>query len=338
MLDTVIQAERQVDVLNLSGGEPLLHPSLLDLVDEALSRQEIVRVSLSTNGLQFLEEPRMLAELQSRNVVVSLQLDGFDERIYEVLRGRKLLRQKEELLHLLREGGATTSLTMTAAAGVNDDQFPAMLAALFGSDHIVSLMIQPIAFAGRGAAMSDRIGRLSIPDVIRLMDEARHPSVTMADFVPLPCSHPLCFSLAFYLMLDDGRAISVNRLTDAATLMDSLSNRVIFGLDSAESEKLKEMIYKLWSGPAGAAPDSQAVLSALRSILKQMSSASSCGRFDPRKAFTVAERRVKSIFIHAFQDAETFDLARVRRCCQAYPQPDGQLIPACVHNCLRRSR
>ena len=51
---------------------------------------------------------------------------------------------------------------------------------------------------------------------------------------------------------------------------------------------------------------------------------------------TVAERRIKSIFIHAFQDVETFDLSRVRRCCQAYPQPDGRLIPICVHNVLRR--
>ena len=46
----------------------------------------------------------------------------------------------------------------------------------------------------------------------------------------------------------------------------------------------------------------------------------------------------KSIFIHAFQDAETFDLARARRCCNAYPQPDGSLMPACVYNVLRRNR
>ncbi len=50
----------------------------------------------------------------------------------------------------------------------------------------------------------------------------------------------------------------------------------------------------------------------------------------------LTERRVKSIFIHAFQDADTFDLARVRRCCNAYPQADGKFIPACMHNVLRR--
>jgi uncharacterized radical SAM superfamily Fe-S cluster-containing enzyme len=82
----------------------------------------------------------------------------------------------------------------------------------------------------------------------------------------------------------------------------------------------------------GAAPDSKSVLKTLREILKGMSEVSQCGGFDAQKAFTTTERRVKSIFIHAFQDAGTFDLDRVRRCCQAYPQTDGRLIPACVRN------
>jgi uncharacterized radical SAM superfamily Fe-S cluster-containing enzyme len=65
-----------------------------------------------------------------------------------------------------------------------------------------------------------------------------------------------------------------------------------------------------------------------------MSQPPSCGCFDARTMFTTTERRIKSIFIHAFQDAGTFDLDRARRCCQAYPQPDGRLLPACVRNVL----
>ena len=115
-------------------------------------------------------------------------------------------------------------------------------------------------------------------------------------------------------------------------MMDCLANRTIFGLDEEEHDNLKDMIYELWSGPAGSAPDTEAVVATLRKILDELS----CCGFDPRRAFTIAERRIKSIFIHAFQDADTFDLARARRCCNVYPQPDGKLIPACVHNVLRR--
>ncbi len=336
LLDKTIEAERQLDVINLSGGEPLLHPQLLEMIDEALSRKEIIRVSLSTNGLRFLDEPRLLQELHKRHIVISLQFDGFEENIYKDLRGRPILREKLEILDMLKDCGITTSLTMTAAGGVNDDQFPKMLDYLFGHDHVVSLMVQPVAFVGRGANLSGKLGRLTIPDIVRLLDGAGYPAVKTEDFLPLPCSHPLCFSLAFFLMLDGGGVVSISRLTDASTLMDSLSNRVIYGLDSGEHEKLKKMIYDLWSGPLGAVPDSQAILSTLRNILREMSNPSTYCSFDARWAFTLAERKVKSIFIHSFQDGDTFDMARIRRCCQAYPQPDGKLIPACVHNVLRR--
>ncbi len=334
ILDALLRAERQVDVLNLSGGEPLLHPELLVFIDEVMSRPEIVRVSISTNGLTFLTEPDLIKALQDRNVVISLQLDGFDEKPYEILRGKSLLQQKLGILDMLEKAGASTSLTMTVAGGVNDDQFPQMLEYLFAHEHVVSMMIQPVAFTGRGAALSGRVRRLTIPDITRALGRAGHPAVSEDDFLPLPCSHPLCFSLAFYLMLDSGGAIAINSLVDAGTAMDSMANRVVFGLDSEENERLKELIYELWSGPSGTTPDSEAVMKTLRGVLKEIS----CARFDPRKAFTIMERRAKSIFIHAFQDADTFDLARIRRCCQAYPQADGRLMPACAYNVLRRNR
>lgn len=335
ILDTIIAAEHQIDVLNFSGGEPLLHPQLIALVDEALARKEIVRISISTNGLALLARPELLEGLRQRNIVISLQFDGFDDAAYQLLRGRPLLREKMELLDLLGDAGLTTTLTMTLAGDVNERQLPAMLETLFTRDHVVSLMLQPLAFTGRAVGMTDAARRLTIPDVVTLLGEAGHPSVKCGDFLPLPCSHPLCFSLAFYLMLKDGRAVSISQLTDAATMMDAVANKVFFGLDESEHEQLKQFIYQLWSGPVGAVPEGPAVLATLRGLLREISCGSACG-FDSRRSFTRMERKIKSIFIHAFQDVDTFDLARVRRCCQAYPQPDGSLVPACVQNVLRR--
>lgn len=334
MLDGLLLAEKQVDVLNLSGGEPLLHPDIIALVDEAVSRKEIVRVSISTNGLPLLAAANLLDQLKQRNVVISLQFDGFDEKAYEVFRGRKMLREKQALLKRLRDADITTSLTMTVAHNVNENQFPRVLEYFFNAGNIVSLMIQPIAFTGRGGALEGKAGRISIPEIIHLLGQAGHPAVKERDFVPLPCSHPLCFSLAFYLMLENEGTVSLNSLVKASTMLDSLSNRVFFGLDAEEHVKIKDMIYDLWSGPVGAVPDSESVLKTLRAILKEMSEPSQGGCFDARKAFTTNERRVKSIFIHAFQDSGTFDLDRVRRCCQAYPHKDGRLVPACVRNVL----
>jgi hypothetical protein len=140
--------------------------------------------------------------------------------------------------------------------------------------------------------------------------------------------------LAFYLMVEGGTPVSVNRLADRATVLESVANRVFFGLEPAEHDRLKELIYDVWCKPPDSLNDRQAILRTLRQALDELSGLDSSPPccFDPRRAFQAAERRVKSIFVHAFQDEETFDLARVRRCCSAYPQPDGRLVPGCVHN------
>lgn len=340
MLDSLLAAEPQVDVLNLSGGEPLLHPQFFELADAALARPEIVRVSVSTNGLPLLRHPELLEGLKRRGIVVSLQFDGFSDAAYRTLRGRPLLAEKEQVLALLKEHDLTTSLTMTVAGGVNDDQLPAVLERFFAEPHVVSLMLQPAAFTGRGAGLEGAVSRLTIPEVVARLAASGVRGVRTADFIPLPCSHPLCFSLAFYLALDDGGQVSLTRLVDAATMLDAVANKVVFGLDASEHEQLRTLIYELWSGPAGAVPESDAVLRTLKGILRELNapSGTSCGCFDPRRAFRLAERRVKSVFIHAFMDAGTFDLARLRRCCQAYPQPDGRLLPACSRNVLRPGR
>jgi uncharacterized radical SAM superfamily Fe-S cluster-containing enzyme len=336
ILARLLETEAQIDVLNLSGGEPLLHPEVLTLVDEALAHPEIVRVSLSTNGLALLARPQLVAELRRRNVVVSLQFDGWDDRIYEALRGRGLSSEKREILACLESHDVTTSLTMTLAGGVNDHAVAEVIEEWRRRENVVSLMIQPVAFVGRAARFRDTWGRLSIPDVVRLVGRAGVPSIREEDFLPLPCSHPLCFSLSFYLVLEDGRLMSVSRLADAGTVLDCLSNRVVFGLDEGEHALLKRWIYELWSGPVGAVPEGTGVLRTLKGLLKAIapSTGEGCCGFDARRVFEGAERAVKSIFIHAFQDPDTFDLARVRRCCQAYPQPDGRLLPACVRNVM----
>lgn len=334
ILNGLIRAEKQIDVINLSGGEPLLHPRLLDLVDLALAHLEIIRVSISTNGLRLLEDPALAGELKKRNVVIALQFDGYDDRTYEILRGRKLLKQKRAILDLLVSAGMSVSLTYTAAGGINTDpsDFSAVLELLFAYPAIISLMIQPLSFAGRGEQLKTHAERISIPDIIRSLDKAGNGRVRASDFAPLPCSHPLCFSLAYYLMVDGKESLSLNQLVEPSQLMDMLANKTIFGLDDREREQMKDVIYQLWSGPAGTAPCACTVMKTLRSILDQMNAAG----FQPRQAFMLGQRHVKSVFIHAFQDAGCFDLSRVRRCCQGYPQPDGKIIPACVHNVLGR--
>lgn len=62
-------------------------------------------------------------------------------------------------------------------------------------------------------------------------------------------------------------------LVEASQWLDALANRTVFGLDADEHQRLKDMIYEVWSGPVGVAPDGEAVLRTLRSILDEMGGA-----------------------------------------------------------------
>ena len=335
ILDGLVRAERQIDVLNLSGGEPLVHPELEAFLDEALARPEIVRVSISTNGLRLLDRPDLLArnpptECRRFASVRRIRRSRLPDPPRPEARGAEAGDPRA-----IGRRRLSTSLTVTAAGGVNEDQFPEILEYFFAQQHVLSLMVQPAAFAGRGRELAGRTARLTMPDVVELLARAGQPRVTAADFSPIPCAHPLCMKLAYYLLLPEGRTASMRQLVDASRLLDCLANRTIFGLDPQDHRSLQDLVYDLWSGPAGSVPEGEAVMKTLRGILDSL--VAGCGCFDPRRVFLATERRLKSIFIHAFQDCDTFDLARVRRCCHAYPQPDGTLVSVCVRNVLRQN-
>jgi len=333
VLDGLIRSEGQIDVLNLSGGEPTLNPDFRQIVGECAARKEILRVSVSTNGSVLVRDPDLLRFLGAHRVIVSLQFDGVQDDIYLMLRGRPALEEKLRLIASCTELGVLMSLTATVAGGVNDHAIRAVADLLFQHDHILSAMFQPAAYAGNAARLGRPQHAVTIPDVISALDGAGHKTVCPQDFSPLPCSHPACFSLAFYLKIEDNRYAPIKQMVNAERYMDLIQNRAIFGTDSESFELITDAVYDLWSGPAALSPDSEKALQAVRRLI---ASTTAGGGYSPQRAVNVAEGSVKSIFIHQFMDPDTFDLSRARKCCQVYPQPDGRMIPVCINNCLKR--
>ncbi len=332
MLDGLVRSEGQIDVLNLSGGEPTLNPHFRDIIEECVGRKEILRVSVSTNGTVLERDAGLLRFLADRRVIVSLQIDGQHDDIHRALRGRPMAEEKRRLIEQCATMDAAMSLTATVVAGVNDTRLAEIADLLFEHDHILSVMFQPAAYAGHAAALGRPGDATTIPEVITALKGAGGGTVSPEDFSPLPCSHPACFSLAFYLRLEARCFTPIKQMVNAGRYLDLIQNRAIFGTDADSFARISDAVYELWSGPAALSPDSQKALQAIRRLL--MDTTSGAG-YAPRKALAVAERSVKSIFIHQFMDPETFDLSRARKCCQVYPQPDGWMVPVCVRNCLK---
>ena len=55
IIDNLIRTEGCVDVINISGGEPTLHPQFKELIEIALEKG-ITQISVSTNGLTLLKD------------------------------------------------------------------------------------------------------------------------------------------------------------------------------------------------------------------------------------------------------------------------------------------
>jgi hypothetical protein len=95
MLDRFVAAEGNPEVIQFSGGEPTIHPHIVEFVAMARERG-IGRVMLNTNGIRLAKDQRFVAELAALKPDVYLQFDGFELQTHLAIRGRDLRELKRE--------------------------------------------------------------------------------------------------------------------------------------------------------------------------------------------------------------------------------------------------
>lgn len=336
-IDGLVAKEGYLDTVNLSGGEPTVHPQFLDYLDLA-KRPEISRVSISTNGLRIATDYAFCQELARRKVYVNLQLDAMRNPELRVLRGGGDHEAvKRRALDNLEKAGVRTTIVSTVAKGVNDGQIGDCVRMLYERDFILSLMFQPAAYTGYGGAHfgpHDPLNVITIPDVVRGMEEQTGGLLRKQDFLPLPCSHPSCFGLTYLLKTDDG-FVPFPRFIELGKYLEIISNRGTIRPDEGFESTLKETIDQLWTSNA-AIPDSAKILGTLKKALRLMYPEDRVLELEER--LHLGEGLVKTIFIHAFMDEHTFEVDRIKKCCTHYAMPDGRLMPGCAYNMFYRHK
>ncbi|MCE7921402.1 MAG: radical SAM protein, partial [Chloroflexi bacterium CFX1] len=122
MIDTYIAAEGNPEVLQFSGGEPSLHPRIIEFIELA-NRKGIKYVMLNTNGIRIARDDKFLDALAQTKAHVYLQFDGFDERTNELLRGKAdLLKIKLKALDRLAEKDMRVVLVAAVERGINEHE------------------------------------------------------------------------------------------------------------------------------------------------------------------------------------------------------------------------
>ena len=222
-IDTRLARENErLDVLMLSGGEPTLYPQFAELLDEVTARP-VVRILVNTNGLRIARDDafvQLLARHRER-VEVYLQYDGLTADASRHHRGADLRRLKDRALERLSASGIFTTLTMTAALGVNDDEIGAVVKRGLDTPYVGGVTIQPVFGSGRSTPI-DPTDRLTHTGVLARLEGQTGGLVTWRDLTALPCSHPHCCSVGYLLRDDSGSWRSLTALAGHSRLKNWL--------------------------------------------------------------------------------------------------------------------
>jgi uncharacterized radical SAM superfamily Fe-S cluster-containing enzyme len=325
MVDRYVRLEGVADVLQLSGGEPTLHPELLRMVRYACD-QPIQAVMINTNGIRLAHDEALVAELATlrHRLEVYVQFDGFDERTSLALRGEGLVETKLRALEMLARHDLRCTLVCTVDHNTNLHEVGRVLR--FGLERRVvrGVSYQLATYCGRHLAPDDLERRATMPDLVKALAAQTDGLVAESDFYPLPCAHPNCHMMA-YLYRGGERPVPINRIIDVRPHMDLIANSIVY--TPARARQLVAR-YLENAGGCGCGPNG-------------------CGNGDaagpPLDEFVVkalAEQLggvdVFRVTLTAFLDVHNFDTRRVMKCCLAHLLPSGHVVPFCAYNTLYR--
>ncbi|HEY8077095.1 MAG TPA: radical SAM protein [Labilithrix sp.] len=339
MLDHLREQHDELDIINFTGGEPTLHPELPEFLRMARAAG-IRRLTVSTNGLRLKKEEyvRVMAECDARIV---LSLDTFDDEVDMKLLGAKTVKAKLEVLDLLEKHDVTTTILPAVAAGLNDKDVPKLLELVLRRPNVVSLEMHTLTFTGQGGVGFERSARITTPDLHAIVEKSTGGRIGPKDFVPSPVAHPLCYSIAYVLVLDGEPAtlekgyVPFTRFMPRARVFDLLSDSLYMQPREKVERYLGEAIDEIWARE-DEVPEAERVLATLKRLITEMFPPSGPIALDKRQK--IAERASKAIYIHSHMDEENFDVSRIMKCSIGVPETDGSNIPTCSYNVLYREK
>ncbi len=318
MLDALVASEGEPDLVQISGGEPTIHPQFFDVLDAA-KRRSIRHLMVNTNGIRIAKDPAF-AERLARYVPrfeVYLQFDSLQRDALMDLRGADLREVRLQALRRLEELGISTTLVVTVKRSVNDDEIGDIVKFALEYDCVRGVTFQTIQDAGRNEGFAPPENRMLLSDVRKAVI-ADSGVFGADDLMPLPC-HPEQICIGYGLR--KGTSVTpLLSLLPKDLLLDAAPNTIAFESFPA----LREAVFDLLS-LSTAASDSADRLGQVLCCLPQAAIPE-----------TITYADTFRIVILEFMDRHNFDVGGVKRSCMHFVQPDGRIIPFDTFNLFYR--
>jgi uncharacterized radical SAM superfamily Fe-S cluster-containing enzyme len=328
-LDAFFATQSKLDLLMISGGEPTIHPQFEEVLDVALT-YPIDRVLVNTNGIRLHQSDQIRDILAARRSRVELyfSFSSFRPEVHVHLYGKDLRKEKLNAIDRAQKANIFVTLVPTLERGVNDDEIGDLYRYALSMDNINGINFQPVMQNGRYLNQFEPAERLTMTDVLALLEEQTNGDLKSSDFVALPCSHPDCCTLT-YGILDKTRAtlIPLPRHLDIAKYMQLFSDRISF------SGMLGSAARRVWSDMAQFRGGQ--TLRDLYVLFRKAGLAEVAPLIGDQEAFG---KRVFRIVVKPFMDAHTYDLKRIDQCCTKIVDERGVAVSFCEYNVFHRTK
>jgi len=328
--------------IQFTGGEPTVRDDLPELIKMAVD-MGFVHIQVSSNGIKMAERVEYCQTLKKAGLsTVYLQFDGVTPEPYIHARGLDLLDIKIRAISNLREAGfRSIILVPVLMKGVNDDQVGDIIRfAIEHKDCVRCVNFQPVSFAGRIKKEKRESMRITIPELIQLVEEQTGGLIKRGDWYPVSATAPFCKFLSTakeekfvdlsphphcgmgaYLFIYGEK---VTPLSDHLDIEDSLESVDAANLRLEQGKTVRARM--------------TAISWILRNIMfRPLYNFISLLIYkgDYHSLDRLHHRMILISSMH-FMDAYNFDLERVQRCVIHYAVPDGRIIPFCTMNNFHR--
>jgi tetraether lipid synthase len=319
MLDAVVRNEGRPDVVQISGGEPTMHPDFFRVLD--LAKQRPIRhLMVNTNGIRIAQDEDFVRRLANYmpDFELYLQFDSFEREPLMQLRGADLRSIRQRAIEHLNAHGISTTLVVTVKKGLNDSEIGKVIDFALEQPCVRGVTLQPVQDAGRNERYDPARDRLTLTEVRRSILE-QTPVFRAEDVIPVPC-HPDSLAMAYALKVN-GKVVPLTGLIDPKVLIEGGRNTIVYEQDDA----VRDGIFKLFA--TNHSPQSGA--GTLRELLCCMPAISA--------PMELSYENIFRVLIMQFIDAHAFDVRSVKKSCVHIVHPDAKrLIPFDTYNLFYR--
>ncbi len=331
--------------VQITGGEPTLRSDLIEIIKLA-KELGYKHVQLNTHGIAFAYNPGLAKKVREAGVnTIYLSFDGLTPYT-----NPKNHWEIPYILEACKNACMGVVLVPTVIKNVNLHEVGKMV--LFGLKHndvVRGVNFQPISIVGRVPKSEREAMRVTIPDVIKVVEEETQGQIRTEDWYTVPftlaisrfvealtgepqfkLSNHFACGVATYAIQDrkTGKVTTIPQFIKVNDLRDYLMQLTEY-IKKGGSKKiaLLKLLFKLnslieWDK----VPENLRKRKRLLWILFKI--------FAKHDYNALGQFHYNTLFIGMmhFMDEYNYDVARVERCDIHYVMPDGRVIPFCTYN------